>query len=70
MLEVKGVAVGRVLGGRQVESPCELTVDSPATSSTAGAFKVHPKVDQSSMYKQVHLGSKRAPNGFLASIST
>lgn len=42
---------------KEVASATELTIDSPAISSTSGAsFKVQPKVDQSAMYKEVHRG--------------
>lgn len=52
-VEVKGVS--KPLKVKEVQNATELTVESPATSSTTGAsFKVHPKVDQSGMYKQVY----------------
>lgn len=51
-VDVKGHP--KLLKVKEVLSATELQLESVASSSLSGSFKVHPKVDQSTMYKQVH----------------
>lgn len=51
-VDVKGHP--KLLKVKEVLSATELLLDSVASSSLSGSFKVQPKVDQSAMYKQVY----------------